>query len=77
MNNFLQKIFVLELYFQKNSQLKDFGFHPPFHCHALYMIHMPMKYYPYLVIELTKSVVISLMPKAVFDFSHKKRRCKS
>ena len=41
------------------------------------MIHMPIKYYPYLVIEMSKSIVVGLMPKVVYDFFHKKRRLKS
>lgn len=133
----------------ENPQLKDFVFHPPFHCHApcmirreaykqvggytvdkrllryedcnlwyklytagyrgynlqepLYkmrddrnayhrrtpstrmrgvyvqwtgfrMIRMPLKYYPYLVLEFLKDLIIVLMPEKVYMLLHRKRQ---
>ncbi len=40
------------------------------------MIHMPIKYYPYLIFEFGKSIMIGLMPEGLYNYFHKKRRCK-
>lgn len=36
------------------------------------MIHMPIRYYPYLAVELLKSVLIVLMPEKLYMWIHKK-----
>lgn len=38
------------------------------------MIHMPLKYYPYLVVEFFKSLVIVLMPEKVYLLLHKHKQ---
>lgn len=35
------------------------------------MIHMPIKYYPYLIIEFIKSMVLILIPEKVYRWLHK------
>lgn len=38
------------------------------------MIHMPLRYYPYLIIELFKSLAIVLMPEKVYMIIHKRKQ---
>ncbi len=38
------------------------------------MIHMPIKYYPYLIFEFGKSIMIGLVPEGLYNYFHKKRR---
>ena len=37
------------------------------------MIKMPLKYYPYLVVEFLKSLVIAFIPEQVYSWIHKRR----
>lgn len=36
------------------------------------MIHMPIKYYPFLLVELVKSIVVSIMPQRIYMKFHRK-----
>lgn len=38
------------------------------------MIHMPLKYYPFLAVEFTKSLAIVLMPKKLYMALHKQKQ---
>ena len=37
------------------------------------MIHMPIKYYPYLIVEFAKSVMLAIMPEKVYNKLHRNR----
>ena len=37
------------------------------------MVHMPLKYYPCLLLELFKCVIISLMPECIYMIIHKRK----
>lgn len=36
------------------------------------MVHMPLKYYPYLVIEFLKSVIIVILPEKIYNLLHRR-----
>lgn len=36
------------------------------------MIHMPLRYYPYLGVELVKSIAVALMPESIYNWLHRK-----
>lgn len=38
------------------------------------MIHMPLKYYPYLGVELIKSIAIALMPEKIYSKLHRRNQ---
>lgn len=38
------------------------------------MIHMPVKYYPYLAVEFLKSLIIILVPESIYSFLHKRKQ---
>lgn len=38
------------------------------------MVHMPMKYYLYLVVEFFKSLLIVIMPEKIYTILHKKKQ---
>lgn len=38
------------------------------------MIHMPVKYYPYLAVEFVKSLAIVLMPEKLYTVFHKRKQ---
>lgn len=37
------------------------------------MIHMPIQYYPYLLVEFCKSVILSIMPEVIYNKLHRSR----
>lgn len=37
------------------------------------MVHMPLKYYPCLVVELFKGIILSIIPKYLYDMLHRSR----
>lgn len=37
------------------------------------IVHMPLKYYPYLIVEFFKSVILALIPQGLYDLFRKKK----
>lgn len=44
---------------------------------GFHMVHMPLKYYPYLIVEFLKSLLIVIIPERLYTALHKKKQQRS